>query len=378
MFPNQSPKSTDQSPKFPNQSPKFPNQSPKSTDQLESEMATLVKQQYGKDKVRLVKVTDLPSSQDLKHQHVQELTVRVLLSGVQFEPSYSKADNSLVVPTDTVKNTIYYLAQKTQATLEDIEGFGKVIARHFLKKYSHVEGVHMAIVAHDWTRIQTSTLEPTTDRNAGSRVTSVNSVAALALQNHPHSFYRGGEQKRTTAIEALRVDASSSGFKIKFKIQSGIKDLYVLKSTGSSFENYHKCELTTLPPMKERIFSTDIQANWTFPPFTEAADGASKFDVIPFTNIYKSVKQVTLDLFANHDSPSVQNTLYRIGEVLLNVCPQIHDISYALPNKHVFTYDLKRFGLENKTGDKSTVYYPVADPSGLITATIGRKGASKL
>ncbi|EGF80481.1 hypothetical protein BATDEDRAFT_11731 [Batrachochytrium dendrobatidis JAM81] len=321
--------------------------------------AFLSSQQYGKDKVRLVKVTDLPASTahgatNLKHQHVQELTCRVLLAGAQFETSYTKADNRLVVPTDTVKNTIYYLAQTTQDTLEDIESFAKVIGRHFIKQYAHVEEVHVRIHAHNWTRIQTSTLEP---------------VPTLA---HPHSFYRAGEQKRTTNVVATRVQSRADAM-IKFSIASGISDLYVLKSSGSSFEDYHLDKLTTLPPMSERVLSTDITATWTFPDSVESlTQNPSK---PTFTPTFHTIKQITLDLFANHNSPSVQNTLYRMGELVLASCPHVKDITYELPNKHVFVYDLKRFGVTNQTGGASTVYYPVADPSGLITATISRSRA---
>ncbi|KAH6593833.1 hypothetical protein BASA50_007059 [Batrachochytrium salamandrivorans] len=344
--------------------------------------AYLSSQKYGKDKVRVVKVTDLPPSSapgaaNLKHQHVQELTCRVLLSGAQFETSYSRGNNQLVVPTDTVKNTIYFLAQTTPGTLEDIESFGKIICRHFLKEYNHVEGVHVHIYAHDWTRIQTSTYVPTTDKATGSLISTTSPTdTKLVVGPHPHSFYRAGEQKRLTDITAERVHsagksaAPASNFQIKFSITSGICDLYVLKSTGSSFENYHTDRLTTLPPMAERVLSTDVTAKWTFPPSIESLQDNS---APVFTPTYNAVRQITLDLFANHDSPSVQNTLYRMGELVLTACPHVHDITYELPNKHVFVYDLKRFGIDNKTGGASTVYYPVADPSGLITATISRQ-----
>jgi urate oxidase len=55
-----------------------------------------VTQEYGKDKVKLVKITAAKGPSPLKHQHVYELTACVLLSGDKFESSYSKGDNSLV------------------------------------------------------------------------------------------------------------------------------------------------------------------------------------------------------------------------------------------------------------------------------------------
>ncbi|KAJ3216742.1 hypothetical protein HDU67_009068 [Dinochytrium kinnereticum] len=359
----------------------------------------LITQRYGKDKVRLVKVSDLPVNPDaphLKRQHVAELTVRVLLMGKAFDPSYAVADNALVVPTDTVKNTIYYLAKKTPQTLETIELFAHTISTHFLSKYPHVDGVDVSIQSHNWTRVQTTTFTPTTSDFAGTAVDGrgaglytpqgPNITAA-----HPHSFYRGGDEKRVTSVIAERIGNG----KMKVTAKSGLTDLLVLKTTGSSFENFHRCELTTLPDMDDRIFSTTVEAYWDFCGKEEVIPSSavlehsgkdvSEFGKVNYDAIFRGCKQVTLDIFANHNSPSVQNTLYRMGEHILSIFPEVNLVHYALPNKHVFGYDLDRFGLQNK-GKNMTVFYPVADPSvdslsnilqtkGLITATIGRSKA---
>ena len=333
-------------------------------------MAVLVEQRYGKDKVKLVKVTTLPSvgasaQPHLKKQVVTELIVKVLLSGKKFEDSYTKADNSLVVPTDTVKNTIYFLAKKSPSTLENIEGFARDLIVHFLGKYAHVDGVHVSITTNnDWQRMPVTSLEPLNSKPfSGTAITSLNAKTTAA---HPHSFVRGGETKRFTHVDGFR-----KGEKVLVTISSGVKDLTVLKSSGSSFTDFHQCELTTLPPMSERVLSTDVECVYRFAKNLDA----SKVESLQTCKLYETVKQVTLDFFANHDSPSVQNTLFRMGEKVLSLAPDLVDISYSLPNKHVFTYDLKRFGVENKVGESSVVLYPVADPSGLIVATIGRASA---
>lgn len=331
-------------------------------------MAALINQKYGKDKVRLVKVTSIhpdPSAPSLKKQIVQELVCKVLLSGKSFESSYTKADNRLVIPTDTVKNTIYYLAQKSPSSLENIEAFGRDLIVHFLEKYNHVEGVYVSIsTLNDWHRMQVTSLSALGSKSdSGSSITSLNSKPTAP---HPHSFVRGGDCKRFTLIDGFRKNG-----KILVSIQSGIRDLTVLKSSGSSFTDFHQCELTSLPPMSERILSTDVECTYRFAQNLES----SKVESLQTCKIWNTAKQITLDYFANHDSPSVQNTLFRMGERVLSLAPLLVDISYSLPNKHIFTYDLKRFGLENKVGDASVVLYPVADPSGLITATIGRSSA---
>ena len=47
-------------------------------------------------------------------------------------------------------------------------------------------------------------------------------------------------------------------------IRSGIRNLIILKSTGSGFENYPKDEFTTLPETADRILATSFSATWTF------------------------------------------------------------------------------------------------------------------
>ncbi|KAJ3096821.1 hypothetical protein HDU96_000635 [Phlyctochytrium bullatum] len=345
----------------------------------------LITQKYGKDKVRLVKVSNLPTDNEaphLKHQHISELTVRVLLMGKAFEPSYAVADNSLVVPTDTVKNTIYYLAKRSTETLETLELFAHTLATHFLSTYSHVDGVDVLIHSHNWSRLHTTTFTPT--GTAGHPGTSVDGrgdslfapTGPVRTLPHPHAFYRGGDEKRLTHLIAERLPNNSA----RFTTKSGLTDLLVLKTTGSSFERFHRDALTTLQDAPDRIFSTSVEASWAFPAVVEPlpasavldhAKQPSAFTAVNYDAVFRGVKQVTVDVFANHDSPSVQNTLYRMGEHILGVFPEVAEVSYALPNKHVFGYDLDRFGLKN-TGKDQNVYFPVTDPSGLITATIGR------
>lgn len=63
-------------------------------------------------------------------------------------------------------------------------------------------------------------------------------------QAHPHSFLRDGDEKRFTSVS---VDASLGKDKITATVTSGLKDLLVLKTTESSFENFVTDEFRTLP-----------------------------------------------------------------------------------------------------------------------------------
>jgi len=261
-----------------------------------------------------------------------------------------------------VKNTIYYLAKKTKyPTLDNIELFAREIIVHFLSTYPHVSGVDVSIQAHNWTRISVSTFTPVSSTCTGTAFDS-----AEKLGSHPHSFYRAGNDKRIVNMYGTKIK-NKSPLTIDFKISSGLTDLYVLKTTGSSFTDFHKDQLTTLPEMDDRILSTNVEAFWEFAPIQETVSSNSHqaFETIPFDKIYNGVRQITLDIFANHDSPSVQNSLYRMGKVILEKFKEIKEISYSLPNKHVFSYDLERFGLKN-SGKDLTVYMPISEPSGRI------------
>ena len=61
---------------------------------------------------------------------MRDLTVDVALEG-DFAASYTDADNSLVIATDTMKNTVYAFAPEHLAG--SIEAFGLVLARHFVR-----------------------------------------------------------------------------------------------------------------------------------------------------------------------------------------------------------------------------------------------------
>ena len=67
-------------------------------------MTSLGPNRYGKSAIRLVKV-DRSTAGD----RVRDLTIAISLEG-DFAASYVDGDNSLVVATDTMKNTVYALA----------------------------------------------------------------------------------------------------------------------------------------------------------------------------------------------------------------------------------------------------------------------------
>lgn len=278
---------------------------------------TIVHDNYGKERVRLMKV----ARQGETHE-IQEVTVRIALEG-DFTEIHTVGNNSQCLPTDTMKNTVYVLAQQTQE-IQEIESFALRLAEHFLANNPQVTRVIIKIAEHGWTRID------------------------ISEAPHPHSFTKSGDEKRTT-----RINATPDGV----TVESGIEDLIVLKTTRSGFAGFIKDQYTTLPETTDRIFATSVKANWLYEN-AQAATGS----------VWQSVRKTIIETFSEHDSLSVQHTLYAMGKAVLENFPEIAEITFSLPNIHYLPIDFSRFGLEND----NRIFLPTDEPHGLIEARLTR------
>ena len=143
---------------------------------------------------------------------------------------------------------------------------------------------------------------------------------------HPHSFYRDGNETRN--VEAVVREGKG------IEIRSGIVGLTVLKSTGSQFHSFIRDEYATLPEVTDRILSTDIDCGWqwkSLPSLQAVKDNIPKFD-----KAWEDARSITMKTFAEENSPSVQNTMYKMCELILAAVPQVEAVDYSLPNKHYF------------------------------------------
>jgi len=315
-------------------------------------MSELTHARYGKDKVRVFRVV-----REGKRHHIVEYNVTALLEG-DLEVSYTKADNSVVVATDSVKNITYYLA-KTSPHILIPERFALHLGTFLVSKYAHIHKAFVTVEQLRWSRIPIGA--------EGQEV------------GHEHSFFRDGDEKRIVKVE---VDASKGKGKISASVTAGITDLLVLKTTGSAFESFIRDEFTTLTEVDDRIFSTSIDLTYTFAPISIEAPGDEKkleFKVgtgdggIWDTTVPTKARKATLEIFATDDSASVQATLYIMAQRVIAENALIQSVTYTLPNKHYIPVDMKYIGLENIKPSEAEVFVPVAAPSGLISATVSRK-----
>ena len=272
---------------------------------------------YGKSQIRLVQVRRGGGD---RHT-LEDLTVAVRFKG-DFEASYSAGDNSDVLPTDTMKNTVYALA--SAQPVGEPEGFGLRLARHFLDRNPRLTQVRVDLTRHAWRR------------------------AAIGGRDHGHTFIKCGPDVRTSTVQAGR-DGTMIG--------AGVADLVILKSAHSAFAGFPRDEYTTLPEATDRILATSLTATWHYED-TE----------LEFGSLWQLTRQTLLEVFAEHDSQSVQHTLHAMGEAVLERVAEISAIRLVMPNKHHLPIDLSRFGLENR----NEIFVATEEPYGLIEATLAR------
>jgi len=287
----------------------------------------VIQHSYGKARVRLVKVK---RKTDTYHEYKQ-LSVRVLLAG-DFVDSFVKADNTKIVATDTCKNLVYVVAR--DHPINSIESFAISLADKFLSLYDHVSKVDIKVEEYIWDRIVTHG------------------------KPHPHSFIKQ-PHVRTTHVISER-SSSNNNNKINVSVESGVENLNLIKTTGSSFEHFYRDSYTTLPEAHDRLFGTNVSIVWKYGKYENDTD---------FDMIWKKVEEFLFVSFAEEFSVSVQQTMYSVAEKVMKNIPEIEWIKLTLPNLHNWTVDFTKLGLQN-TPDLLT---PVNEPHGLIQATFARK-----
>ena len=271
---------------------------------------------YGKSSVRLVQVSRHGDRDDLK-----DFTVAIRFEG-EYDQSFTDGDNRDVLPTDTMKNTVYALAARHR--VEEPEAFGRLLAEHFLARNPRLRRVRIDLTEHQWGRIP------------------------VKAREHGQAFLRHGTESRTATVQ---------GKGDQFTIGAGVSDLVILKSSHSAFAGFLRDEYTTLPDVADRILATALTATWKY----RTAD-------LDFNLTWRAVRDALLEAFAEHDSQSVQHTLHDMGRAVLENVEAVTAVRLVMPNKHHLPVDLSRLGFENR----NEIFVPTDEPYGLIEATILR------
>jgi urate oxidase len=261
-----------------------------------------------------------------RHEHgndVHEWTVAILLRG-DFTTAHTEGDNSKILATDTMKNTVYWVARQSTATTPEFYAFELI--DYILDRNPQVSSAHVNITAHLWKRL------------------------TVDGAPHPDTFMRGSNEVQTVNIERTRDH--------DFVVHAGLSGLNLLKTANSAFSGFIHESLTSLPETEDRVFGTVVEAEWHY---TEAA--------IDHASVRKQTREILLRTFANHKSKSVQQTLYAMAEEVFAAVASIDEIHITMPNKHCLLIDLARFGGDNP----NEIFVPTDEPHGYIDAHLRRK-----
>ena len=271
--------------------------------------------QYGKAEVRVVAV----DRSTARHELV-DLNVSSSLRG-DFTAAHTVGDNAHVLTTDAQKNTVFAFARDGVGSPE---AFGLRLARHFAGSYEWISGARVAVESYGWDRI------------------------SVGGQPHEHAFRRAGAEVRTAVVTVDGDDAH---------VLAGLSDLVVLKTTGSEFWGFPRDRYTTLAETRDRILATAVTARWRY-------TGPD----LDFDALFSSVRTALLETFATTHSLALQQSLFAMGEAVLERHPDVAEIRMSMPNKHHFLQDLSAYGLDNP----DVVYHADDRPYGLIEGMVLR------
>ncbi|MFH5823614.1 factor-independent urate hydroxylase [Georgenia sp. AZ-5] len=277
--------------------------------------------QYGKAETRVVRIV-----RDTPRHEIVDLNVTTALRG-DFADAHVVGDQAKVLPTDTQKNTAFAYAK--EHGIASVETYGLALARHFVADVEFVTSATVEIEQYGWSRVVVDGAE------------------------HDHTWVRSGEEVRTAAVTAELVAGE-----MRTEVHGGLKDLVILKSTGSQFRGFLRDRYTTLPETDDRVLATSLAATWRF--------GSTDVD---WGRAYRGIKAVLLREFATVHSLALQQTLWHMGRAVLEEFDAVTRISLRAPNRHHFLVDLRPFGLDNP----GEVFHAADRPYGLIEATVVRQ-----
>lgn len=284
--------------------------------------------QYGKAETRVVRVY-----RDTARHDIVDLNVSTALRG-DFTAAHVNGDQAGVLPTDTQKNTAFAYAKEHGVT--SAEDYAIALGTRFLDASPKAASAQIRVEQYPWDRIP------------------------VGPDGHDHAFTRRGGPVRTAVVTVTGRGADRT-----VQVVAGLKDLALLKSTGSEFKGFLKDRYTTLPEADDRILATSLVARWRY-------GGGPGFSGVDWNKSHEAVQSALLEAFATPHSRALQETLYLMGQAVLQTSEPVEEIRFSAPNSHHYLVDLSPFGVENN----GEVFHAADRPYGLIEAAVVRDGAS--
>jgi urate oxidase len=279
--------------------------------------------QYGKAESRVVRIY-----RDNPRHRIVDLNVSSSLRG-DFTDAHVTGDQGAVLPTDTQKNTAFAYAKRHGVSSP--EDYAIALGRRLVEATPKATTAQIRVEEYAWDRIP------------------------VGESGHDHAFVQRGGAVRTAVVTV-----NGRGNEERIWVISGLRDLVLLKSTGSEFKGFLKDEYTTLQETDDRILATSLVARWRY--------AGSESD---WNGRYDTIHSALLETFATTYSRALQETLYLMGRRVLEICDDVAEIRFSAPNKHHFLVDLEPFELQND----GEVFIAADRPYGLIETTVERDGA---
>jgi urate oxidase len=303
---------------------------------------------HGKGQVRVMKVF----RNGARHEVRQFLVETNLIGPV--DGAFLNSDNSMIVATDTQKNTVFILAKQLTERTKSAEAFAKIIATHFVSTYPNaIHECKVNVEEETWNRIH------------------------IDGQPHNHGFQKAGPNVGTAHCHVKRSLPGGRGNVVVAKLTGGVKNLTLLKTTQSSFANFVRDRYTALPESNERLLATSVDSSWEYLP--GATENCGDFEAVTSRIRKEMVKAFSGPVQTGVPSASLQETAFQMGKAVINQVSEVGSITLYLPNIHNIPVDMAPFRLENKdyTGNPD-VFWVTKEPFGIIQATVSRSGSQNL
>ncbi len=270
--------------------------------------------QYGKADVAvyrtygtpLVGVTQIPESPFTGRDNVlMAAQIEIQVHGQRFLESYTEGDNRAVVATDTMKNLIHVASVSSPAAT--LEGWLDHVGREFLDHYPQMEKISM--LGTELPHPAATIPAPDDDGFEASEVL----------------FARDRNDRSTARLELELADGDDVHLTDHACGRAGLQ---LIKITGSSFADFARDELTTLPERPDRALFTWMDIGWRY------ADGANALGTDPARYVAgDQVADVAASVFHQFVSLSIQHLVNEIGHRILERWPQLAEVSFEAQNR---------------------------------------------
>jgi urate oxidase/2-oxo-4-hydroxy-4-carboxy-5-ureidoimidazoline decarboxylase len=242
-------------------------------------------------------------------------SVKMLVYGDAFWPTYTKGDNTGLIATDSMKN---FIQLETMNYIgDDLADYCRFLGDRFAGKYAQVEGVQVSAVEIPYT----------------------------AIEGGP-AFAPGGPEQATARVE-LRGGAV-------VEAAEGLRGFRLLRLGGSAFTGFVRDEYTTLPDLADRPLHMWLDLEWRHLAPEDAFGGGA-----PAT-----ARRIVRETFTAFESGSIQQVIYRIGTRLMETIPTLAEVHLEANNR---TWDTIA-----EHGDKLGIYTDARPPYGCLGLRLKR------